>query len=277
MDYVPHQVTGRAAEAVSDLFYLGGYQPEHQVERLVPDGKISLVIELDGQERFVFDPETGEPAQTCKVAWLSGVQTEHVRFSVPSNTELMAVRFKPGRARPVLHMGLGDLTDEIQPASEALGNVIVRMRKILVSMKSPAAKLKALNDWLNQRWQETLEPPEHIVEMVGIIENRPTLATVTRAFKVSPHSHRHTVNQFRDHVGVVPKVLQRILRFCEIFPKVVAEEDVDWAAVADECGYFDQPHLSKDFAAFSGLSPARFKMQSDEQGNERLNFFPSDD
>jgi AraC-like DNA-binding protein len=35
----------------------------------------------------------------------------------------------------------------------------------------------------------------------------------------------------------------------------------DWAAVALECGFFDQSHLIRDFGQFCGLSPVAYRNQ----------------
>lgn len=48
-------------EALDAMFYLKGYTPEHDIECLVPDTKLSLVIELDGQERHIYDNTSLEP------------------------------------------------------------------------------------------------------------------------------------------------------------------------------------------------------------------------
>jgi AraC-like DNA-binding protein len=34
--------------------------------------------------------------------------------------------------------------------------------------------------------------------------------------------------------------------------------DLSLARIAQECGYFDQPHFSRDFKLITGIVPARF-------------------
>lgn len=72
---------------VETIFHLKNYQPEHSIERLVPDTRSSLVIELDGQERWVADNETLEPIQTCRGSWVSGPHRRYISISSLPNTE----------------------------------------------------------------------------------------------------------------------------------------------------------------------------------------------
>ena len=55
LPYIPEGALGRYVELI---FYLQNYHPEHQIERLVPDGSINIIIELDGRKRYIFDNET---------------------------------------------------------------------------------------------------------------------------------------------------------------------------------------------------------------------------
>ena len=58
-------------------------------------------------------------------------------------------------------------------------------------------------------------------------------------------------------VGYGPKTLQRVLRF-QRFVRVLdaADQLPDLAALAAATGYADQPHLTRECAALSGLTPA---------------------
>ena len=68
-------------------------------------------------------------------------------------------------------------------------------------------------------------------------------------------SRQHLAGQFRDHVGLSPKLFARICRFRAARAAALAGGGPDWAALALDCGYFDQSHLIRDFHDFSGTSP----------------------
>lgn len=71
-------------------------------------------------------------------------------------------------------------------------------------------------------------------------------------------SHRHLIAQFRDQVGVPPKLLGRILRFEHVISLVDSRTEMGWAEIGQVCGYYDQAHLIRDFNQFAGSPPGDF-------------------
>lgn len=68
-------------------------------------------------------------------------------------------------------------------------------------------------------------------------------------------SRKHLAAGFREHVGIAPKTVARLLRFRHVLQLVDASERVDWAAVAQEAGYADQSHFANDFRQITGRTP----------------------
>jgi AraC-like DNA-binding protein len=54
---------------------------------------------------------------------------------------------------------------------------------------------------------------------------------------------------------MTPKALCRIHRFRGALAMLDGARQVPWAALSDQCGYYDQSHLINEFRSFSGLSP----------------------
>lgn len=63
---------------------------------------------------------------------------------------------------------------------------------------------------------------------------------------------------FERHVGVGPKWIVRRSRVQEAAERVARGERVDWAALAQELGYHDQPHLIRDFREQVGFTPGAY-------------------
>jgi transcriptional regulator GlxA family with amidase domain len=74
-------------------------------------------------------------------------------------------------------------------------------------------------------------------------------------------SQRRFIQLFTAEVGLTPKLYGRVRRFQRARELVRKATEPDWAAVALECGFFDQSHLIRDFGEFSGLSPVAYLNQ----------------
>jgi len=69
-------------------------------------------------------------------------------------------------------------------------------------------------------------------------------------------SRRHLATVSRRELGLAPKTLVRILRFERARAQTSRAAVQGWAAVAADCGYYDQAHLIRDFRQFAGHTPA---------------------
>lgn len=258
------------SEVVETMFYLEGYRPEHRLERIVPDGSASLVIELDGRLRHVYDNETKEPRQECRGSWLSGLHTTPLTIGALPDTRLLAARLRPGRASILVGPRLDALADRVTPGVEVFGPEIEQLRERLVGLDDPDDALTEAHRWLEGRCDVSQGPPPWLVDAIDALLAAPHVGTLAGLLEASGHSQRHFIQVFRRHVGIRPKQFQRIIRFRAVIEAIHAQQEVPWARVAAECGYADQSHLIRDFARFSGYRPQRFH----REGHERINFFP---
>jgi AraC-like DNA-binding protein len=71
-------------------------------------------------------------------------------------------------------------------------------------------------------------------------------------------SRKRLVARFRAEVGLTPKAFAQLARF--ELARTLAERAVqpDWARIAHEAGYYDQPHLINDFRRVTGRTPVTF-------------------
>ncbi len=275
MEYVPYVPSEPPlVGVVENMFSVSGYEPEHRLERLVPDGRIHLVIELDGRTRYVFDNETGEPRQPCKGAWLSGVHGNYITIGeTRPASKLVAAQFAPGRARCLLPDDLDRYCDRVVPASEVFGPEIATLRDSLLANEAMAG-LAALHTWLCDRHDPSREAPPVIrFVMKHLLATPGTVRFTDLVAEEGSVSYRRFLELFRRHVGPTPKRMQRILRFYQVFERLQSQSSVDWAGLSLELGYADQAHFIREFRAFSGYRPSEFAAQE----HDRVNFFPDDD
>ena len=270
MIYFPYEPPQPVGHFVESVFYLSGYQPEHSVERIVPDTSCSLVIELDGQERWIVDDETHEPIQSCRESWISGPHRKYFSIKTVENTELMAVRFRLGGLHPLIKVAASEVTDRVVKSADLLGESVTNLRSELIETAEPEAKVHLLARWLQDHIDSSLSVPSGIQQALDSISESPSLNELSQSVARSGFSQKHAIELFKKHVGLRPKDLQRIIRFSQALASVQSGEDVPWTQLSIDCGYNDQSHFIRDFKKFSGFTPSGFRGAD----FDRENFFP---
>jgi AraC-like DNA-binding protein len=75
-------------------------------------------------------------------------------------------------------------------------------------------------------------------------------------------SHRRLIARYRDHVGLPPKLVARIVRFEQLTAMLAANPAADWADAAIACGYFDQAHLAREVRELADITPTELRAQT---------------
>jgi AraC-like DNA-binding protein len=267
MDYIPYSST-ELAEEVEAIFYLGNYSPGHPTERLIPDGYAALVIELDGKERSIYHNDTKEVTQICQESWFSGLYDAYLTFEVLPETELIAVRFKPGGSFPFIPNNMNVYTNQVIKGDQVFGESITHLRRDLLNEKDPMQKLKLVETYLINIKERSLHPT--IKESLNKILLTPSIQKMQSLVDSSGYSKKHFIDLFKQQVGLSPKLFQRIIKFQQILPKIQEKKMIQWTQISYECGYYDQAHFIRDFKRFSGYNPSAFLAQE----FDRNNFFP---
>jgi AraC-like DNA-binding protein len=85
-------------------------------------------------------------------------------------------------------------------------------------------------------------------------------------------TQKHLISQFEKVVGLRPKSFARISKFNKVLKVIEDRQQIEWASIASECGYYDQAHFIKEFHTFSGLNPSAYLTRR----GEYLGYIPID-
>jgi len=86
----------------------------------------------------------------------------------------------------------------------------------------------------------------------------PAMRRVSQLANAAGTTERQLQRLFAEYVGVSPKWVLCRARLHEAALRAETGDEIDWAALAAELGYADQAHLTRDFTATIGTSPARY-------------------
>jgi len=255
------------SDYVELLWLYEDYTQPHEKERLLPDGSMELVINLSEDRVRVYDPNDAARFHTLHGAIVVGAHSEYFVIDTAQQHSVMGAHFKPGGAFPFFDPPAGELHNMLASLGDLWGGAADELRARLLDAAGPQAKLRMLEQ-------------ELLVRAAGRLERHPAVAFALREFRGAPNaraiaditgqiglSAKRFIDVFNGEVGLTPKLFCRVRRFQRALRAVGKGQAVKWAAVAADCGYFDQAHFIRDFRAFSGLNPTGYVAHRTEHLN----------
>jgi AraC-like DNA-binding protein len=101
---------------------------------------------------------------------------------------------------------------------------------------------------------------DRIVRSRGSVE----IAALARE---SGFSAKHLLHLFREHVGLPPKRVARLVRFDAVVRYLKRGGTADWGEIAHRFGFADQPHLNRELRSFAGATPTEVRAAIGEVGD----------
>jgi AraC-like DNA-binding protein len=244
-------------------FWLCSDKPSHPRERILPSGTIEMVFNLCDDEIRIYGPAHHDRCTRFSGAVVSGAYSSFFVIDPLQHASIIGVHFRPGGAFPFLGVPAGELADTHVDLATLWGPLAGQVHERLRAA-TPAQRFSVLEGALISRLHHP--PQRHAAVSVALNTFEPRGAEV-RVRDVARRvglSQRRFIEVFAAEVGLTPKLYYRIRRFRQAWQLVRKVPAPNWAAVAAECGYFDQSHLIRDFCAFSGLSPQAYLSQRSE-------------
>jgi AraC-like DNA-binding protein len=186
---------------------------------------------------------------------------------------VVGIQFHPGGSFPFFR----EPADAMENASIALEDLwrsrVNELRERMLAAGSITAMFRILEqDLLSQLARPLAWHPavDYALHHFRRLPHATTVARITDTIGLSP---RRFIQLFRQQVGLTPKAFCRVRRFQQALVAVHGAKSgsparavfacgggkqVDWAQVALDCGYYDQPHFIHDFQSFSGMTPSAY-------------------
>jgi AraC-like DNA-binding protein len=189
-------------------------------------------------------------------AYMAGPDTGPVATVTRPGTVFAGVRFRPAAGGQVLGLPLSELRDQRVPLADLRPRADPGAARGLPATLAPAAAAAALLEVTGTLIADAARDPA-IDEAASLLLD-PAARTEDVAERVGL-SERQFRRRAHATIGYGPKTLQRILRFqrfVRLLDAATMAEPPDLASLAALTGYADQPHLTRECAALSGLTPA---------------------
>lgn len=223
-------------------------------ERHLPVSFVPLILNFGPPYRLL-DPV--DSAVSSEYGSFTSGLSESVALTESSGTaRCVQVNLTPLGARRMLGVPMHELADRVVPLADVLGQSALLLEEQLAEAPDADARLALVESFLLARAAATAPARPDVAYAWRRLEETGGRLRIGALAAELGCSRKHLAAQFRDHLGLSPKGVARLLRFNRALRFV--ERGVDGAEVAQRCGYADQAHFVKEFRRFSGGTPTAF-------------------
>jgi AraC-like DNA-binding protein len=255
-----HRVPRLPLTAFIDSIWVWRNDPSpHALERILPTGAAQLIVNLKEDQTRLYDPELPSRSVATSGTVLAGVQSRYQVIDTSEQEFVAGIVFKPGGTVPFFRVPSHETSDADTPLDALWGRArTAALRERLLESACPNTMLDALEAALLEIWTPSGAHPA-VSFALSAFDRAPLMPSITAVIDKVGLSAKRFIERFKIDVGLTPKRYCRIRRFQRAVSQVHRGSDIDWAAVALDCGYFDQAHFIHDFKSFSGLTPTGYQ------------------
>ena len=236
--------------------WFGEGKTAYQRDRILPSGQSQLLINL-GPPQYRIEPGPPENRVPFVDVWYSGLHQGPIDTEAPHGNALLGVAFTARGTFPWLGERMDGLSDRIIALADALGDGALR-----------AARAAAEHALARSAFQMRRALAAGAAQAAHHRASGRALGGGSHRGDRRAHRHRRSRDADRLHAQAsrqpVPAaggpLAQSRWRACiasvaRWHCSITADGQVPWAALAEQCGYYDQSHLINEFRRFTGFSP----------------------
>jgi AraC-like DNA-binding protein len=246
------------SDFVSVMWYWDGYVQPHAQERLLPDGAMTIALNLGEQRVSQYQGDDPGTYASAVAQVICGARSTYMVADTANMVTTFGIQFKPGGAFPFLRLPASELNEQCVSLEDVFGLSRNSLRDRLLGCAKPEQKFAAAERWLLAQAARPLEKHPAVEYATRQFVHGPILQRLSNMLDRVGYSQRHFNQLFSDEVGLTPKRFLRVRRFQNVISSIPRAKAVDWADLAVRCGYYDQSHFVHDFRSFCGLTPAAY-------------------
>lgn len=171
---------------------------------------------------------------------------------------VFGVKFKPGGFHPLLGRAVSSLTDRALTLDQAFGDPVDLDARVLRAIDDVPTVIGEIEAFFRPR----LGRFDPVVARINLLIDRIVadhqILRVDDLVGLAGTGARSLQRLFGRYVGVGPKWVIGRYRLHEAAERLAAGGRIDLAQMAQDLGYFDQPHFIRDFRRLVGRAPGDY-------------------
>jgi AraC-like DNA-binding protein len=265
----PVRVTVERVQSPLGAWTTASHRPEGELAR-----HVGRVIALQGRyfgtsvrslarpapELFI-NLREGSRSLSPEGAWMAGIRETPVLLPSDGLVDFVAVRFRATGAWTLFGCRGDEIANRIVSAADLAASLATNLRDRLSRVREPTARVRLVVQALDERLPLARRCDPAVAAALSRCGACDEAQSITEICAELGVSRRRLVDGFRREVGLTPKRFARLVRFHEALDRVIGRGGM-LAAIAADCGFADQPHMTGEFRRFGDQSPARLRSEA---------------
>jgi len=232
-----------------------------------PDG---LNIVPDGYAEIIFYFGSGcsilrnGNLQPLHSPFVIGLLSHPVQFYSQNKLEIIAIRCYPWTVFGLLGLPSG------KGGVQMLKHPIAQLQPVLNDLINAGNKEEAIAVVQHYFMHAQLQQPaNNTILKAGLAMNKAKGTLPVSQIANAAHATVRTLERnFKQSSGYSVKDVSGLMRFEQVRNRLLLEPESNLAGLAQELGYADQSHLSREFKRYSGTTPAAFARNAKDGKNK---------
>jgi AraC-like DNA-binding protein len=231
-----------------------------------PGPQVVVIIELGPPVR-VYDAGQLRSSTRYPGGFVAGLDDQFTLVEHDGLQRGLQLNLTPIGARLFFDRPMSDLARQVVPLADLLGRDERHLAARLESLPDWDARFDLIEDLVASRLDRACASTEVMAWAYREIERHGGAVDVRALSRELGYSQKHVITLFRDHVGLPPKLLARIVRFDRLMTHLRRGGAGTWADLAARFGYYDQSHLVREVRQFTGSTPTAAKASLTDVGS----------
>lgn len=234
-------------------------------QRLMPYFEAELIIQPDAPPRYRTAASSEEEATWKRrnlKGVLKGVFPACLELDFTQPTRVFGIRFRPFGMYSFVRSPADELTQSFTDIEDLFGGAGRRLSEQVVEAGELSRVAGVFNRFLlerlghGDRFDDLLDG--RVAAACSVLVDSRGLARVDRIAGAVQLSVRQLERLFNRRVGVSPSTLGGLVRLNHFVELAQSAPESTLTVLALDCGYYDQPHLTRTFKRIVGRTPSEY-------------------
>jgi AraC-like DNA-binding protein len=190
-------------------------------------------------------------------AFISGQSVDYSDLLQTGAVDMICVNFQPHGARAFFDMPINELYNSSVDVDATSDRALTELQDRLLNTSDNSLCVQHIEKFLLGRLRVSkfynYQRMEAALKSINAGQG-----SVEQLAGVSCLSYKQFKRVFAEYVGANPKDFLRIIRFQKALYTLQLQPKIGLAQLSVECGFYDQPHLIREFKSFSGYTPTEY-------------------